>query len=64
MKHQEDITKKPEWNRFYITYNPSFDEYHAIRELSGCSVFSSKKKSDVKKWIAEKGQPVQLDLFE
>lgn len=52
------------WNRFYITYNPHFEEYHAIREASGCSAFSSTAREDVVKWIAEKRKPIQLDLFE
>ena len=48
---------------FYITYNPHFNEYHAIRKSSNCSIFCSKNKMDVIQWIAKKGQPYQLSLF-
>lgn len=51
------------WNRFYITYNPHFKEYHAIRELSGCAAFSNNDRRKVVEWIAAHGQPMEQDLF-
>jgi hypothetical protein len=51
------------WNCFFITYNPHFKEYHVIRNASGCSVFSSSSKMECQKWIAQNGQPIQLELF-
>lgn len=55
--------KKHQGNRFYITYNPHFREYHAIRETSGCSCYSSENRANVVKWIAQQRAPIQLDLF-
>jgi hypothetical protein len=64
MTHKAGKQDERAWNRFYITYNPHFKEFHAIRTVSGCSAFSSKSYKDVVKWIEEKRKPIQLDLFE
>lgn len=51
-------------SQFVITYNPNFNEYHAIRISSGCSVYCNSSKLNVKQWIASHGQPIQLNLFD
>lgn len=60
---KENLKVPRGWNRFYITYNPHFKEYHAIRESSGCAAFSHTDRKKVVAYILAHGQPIEQDLF-